>query len=971
VGRIQEIKARADAEMAQQQGMQQMPEQSPVAAPQPGLSEASRDKPMSRIQQIKMQADAAMAQNAEKQDKRFPYNAQQNREQGSPYPDYVFTRNPKEYRNLTPEQREVRKNYEQSRNDDRLRKLKLVGQEAVASPLQVADIGHGLYNLGNMATSAIGLTDPNPYREEEMPSHRIKQAMAEYTPIDLLKYQPQNASERVVKSGIGIGGSAFTGGGIGTLVKGLSKAGSTASMLGKAATKVQPYTTALLGAPETAGQAAALGGAGAAIGSGIQALAENDINASPYLLGTLAALQAAKGGKWAAGKIKGALPENQGSRIAASRLKGVIGEENIEKAIKNIQEGRSTPSMYGHRPTTAELANTEGLSMLEDAYRGSPSHKELSENLTSRGISNEAAKRNELARARGEGAEAGLATKERVLEHEAGEKVARQAKVDEALKDFSDVSSPEDTGKAIREGVESELDSRKKARGIESNDKYEYVRNLDERIPTGRAEAYLDIEIARFGRNSKMRRALQTVRNMFGKEEALNRYGLPQLDNRGRPKMVDQLADRLVSVREEIGDLRNAAIKAGNKKLALKYGETLKQLDLDFDVNPKISESWKTYVKESIPVNQIDQDPFFKSILKETDYTSGHVIPDSGIPNKLVNASEASQSVAHKFMNMFGKNKEVMKSVQGYVNQNVLDSILDVNGVPSEAKIASYLKKNKGSLTLYPGLETKLANARNAGKFFHQVGDEAVKESTKIYKDMFKAVTDSAPEKVVNNLLSGTNKTEKLTKLLDIMNKDTSGQALEGLRRAFVDHVSEEAASAIKFTNFYKAHKKELSRVMLEPQMKFLEELNKHYLDQRNIQAHVTGPRTGSQTAQRLRTQQEVERTLERTLPETILDEMLQSSGGAAAAYLKKGPGGASLVSAIKGASKWYTNAVSSSVQKNMQKAMLNPEFAEMTLLDMTKKGAKEKAKTLAGQWAKSYIKGYAIKPIATDKEEE
>lgn len=981
MSRIQEIKARADAEMAQQGAMQQVP----VAAPQgAGLPGISGETPMSRIQQIKMQADAAMAEEAQKQDKHFPYNAQQNRAQGSPYPEYVFTRNPKEYRNLTPEQLKVRKDYQNLRNDDRLRKLKLVGQEAIASPLMTADIGHGLYNLGNMITSGVGLTNSNPFREEEMPSHKIKQAMAEYTPINLLKYQPQNAAERVVKSGIGIGGSALTGGGVGSIVKGLSKAGSAASMLGKAATKVQPYTTALLGAPETLGQAAALGGTGAALGGGMQGLAENGVNASPYLLATLAALSAAKGGKWAAGKIKGALPENQGASVAASRLKGVIGEENIEKAIKNLQEGQNTPSMYGHRPTTAELANTEGLSMLEDAYRGSPSHKEISESITSRNISNESAKQRALELARGEGSEAGLATKERVLAHEAeqqgyrqSEDAAKQAEkhtlVDQAMKEFEDTSTPANTGNVIRKGVKEELESTKAARREKAGEKYDVVKNMEDRVPTTNVMKGITEELKDMDPALPEVKKIKELQKLFEQEPGKNKYGLQLLDEKGRPVYVDKQARVLNKTRAKLNALKKQADISGDTVMSRVYANAKKNLDLDFEAVPQVSESWKTYAKESVPVNQINQDPFFKSILKETDYASGHVIPDSGIPHKLVNASEASQSVASKFMNMFGKNKEVMKSVQGYINQNVLDSILDVNGVPNEAKIAAYLKKNQGSLTLYPELETKIANARNAGKFFHQVGDAAVKESGDAYKGMLKAVTDSTPEKLVNNLLTGTDKARKIDSILEVVNKDKTGQSLEGLRRAFVDHVSEQAVTPLKFTNFYKSHRAELGKIMTEKQMEFLSEINKHYLDKKNIQAHVNPPgsATGTQTAQRLRTQKEVEGTLERTLPETILDEMLQSSGGAAATYLKKGPGGASLVSAIKGASKWYTNAVSSSVQKNMQKAMLSPSFAEMMMTNMTTKAGKAEAQTLAGKWAKDYIKGYAIKPITKKREEK
>lgn len=1002
MSRIQEIKARADAEMAQQGAMQQVPVSAPQGAGLPGIS---GETPMSRIQQIKMQADAAMAEEAQKQDKHFPYNAQQNRAQGSPYPEYVFTgpsrtlRPPLlNYENLTKEQKEVRSKYLKDKDADQKRRLKFLTQEVAGSPLGLADFGHGLYNLGNMITSGVGLTNSNTFREEEMPSHKIKQAMSEYTPIDLLKYQPQNSAERIAKGTIGTAGAALAGAGLGSLVSGLGAAGGAASeapgmlaslagrapMLSRGAAAIEPYTTALLGAPQTLGAAATMGGIGGALGGGMQALAENGINASPYLLATLAALSAAKGGKWAAGKIKAKLPEAQGKKIAAERIKAVIGEDKLERALENIQEGQKAGSTYGHNPTTAELANNEGFSMMEDAFRGSPGHKEVGESLTSRYQSQEAAKQRALELARGEGSEAGLATKERVLAHEAeqqgyrqSEDAAKQAEkqtlVDQAMKEFEDTSTPANTGNVIRKGVKEELESTKAVRREKAGEKYDVVKNMEDRVPTtnvmkGIAEELKDMDPA-----LPEVKKIKELQKLFEQEPGKNKYGLQLLDEKGRPVYVDKQARVLNKTRAKLNALKKQADISGDTVMSRVYANAKKNLDLDFEAVPQVSESWKTYAKESVPVNQINQDPFFKSILKETDYASGHVIPDSGIPHKLVNAAESSHSVASKFMNMFGKNKEVMKSVQGYINQNVLDSILDVNGVPSEAKIAAYLKKNQGSLTLYPELETKIANARNAGKFFHQVGDAAVKESGQVYKDMLKAVTESAPEKVVNNLLTGTNTSGKIDSILEVVNKDKTGQSMEGLRRAFVDHISEQVTTPVKFTNFYKAHKKDLGRIMTDKQMEFLSELNKHYMDKKNIQAHVNPPGsgTGSQTAPRTRVQQEIEKTLEMSLPQTILNEMLQSSGGAAATYLKKGVPGAASVSAAKGGWKWYKNAVSSSVQKNIQKSMLSPSFAEMMITDMTTKAGKAEAQTLAGKWAKDYIKGYAIKPITKKREEK
>lgn len=895
----------------------------------------------------------------------LPYNEEQNRAQGNPYPDYVFTDFSGARRlGLNEEQMDIRNKYLEQKREDQFRKLKLYGQSALRAPLTVPDIGHNLYNAGASITNALGLTDAKPYTEEELPSHHIRKALQDHTPINLNAYEPQTKKERI--------GTAGIEGGVGTLA---SLAVGTGA---KIASKVVPYFPKLVaaipkvaskvfGSANTSGQALAATGIGSGIGGGVQALQEEGVNVAPLVAGVALGLPAYGAVKNAAKGIKKIIPKgpaHEGFREASRHIENIVGKDNIPGTLDSINRGLSEKSSYGHRPTTAELANNPGISIAQETLRGSLAHPDLPESISSRSSENYAAKNKALSKFRGEGSEGATAAQEYLTRHEDARAASKDASLKNALEPLSKHTPSERAGQVVRKAMQEELDAAKAERHKKVGDKYDVVKNLEERVPSTRALKVLQDEMSTLGKDSKLRKRLEYVLKQVGSDNAYDRKGNVLLKTNKR-------ASELAGARGEINGLLGEAYASGDKNLARIYRSVIEGLDLDLESHPQIGDAWKTYAKESKRVNAIESDPVFSSILKKTDYGSGYNIPDSGVLKKLVNSAESSKSVAQKFKGIFGKNKKMMSEVEGYINKKVFDKILDQDGVPTEAKINQYRKNNEGAFELYDHLDVRLENTRNATKFLNDVGNKAYNETTKQYKEMFKTVTGSKPEKMAQQLFESRNSKDKIKALYDILKQDETGKALEGGRRAVIDYVSAKSKTPTKFTEFYKNHPENLLEAFGEgsPEMKFLGELNERYLKRLEVEGHASvGNR--SHTASALKTMGHL-KELQKSLGKTILDDAASSAAPTIVAGFAKGPVAATVVAGTKGGWKWYRNAVRQSMEKVVQESLLDANYMKMVLEDLSKKGGEKAAKGFMRQWRLDKVNGYAVSQFGKNSKEE
>lgn len=839
----------------------------------------------------------------------------------------------------TPANKESRASYDKKM----LHFGKITNQSAAKGITNLPNIPQGLYNVGAMGANLLG-ANLKGFSEEEMPGYHIQKGLKDYGGIDLNSEHPENGAERIYSSIVeGAAGTAL-GGGLGAASKAIP-------YLGKAA-------GALLGTPQTAGQVGALAATGGTISGALQTLQEAGIDTSPLIMATAAlpigraAISGAKTLARLPGKVNNLRPSKVGYNDAARNLQTIIGKEQVPGAIESINKGTSNPSSFGYEPTSAELALNPGLSMLQETYRGSTKHPELSQGISERTNANIRAKNNKLTEFQPEGPAGGVAAQEHVNDF---------AK----MKDnsgFEKTATPSEAGAAIRKGLKDELGSRTLDRYKKAGDKYEVIENIQGRTPATSANAYINKRLDSLGPESTLRAPLIKLQKLLKGEKAKTKRGDPYGE-------VNPKVSHLSQTRTEINGFLGESLRSGNKTLSKIYRDVKNALDVDLEGHPEVSDAWKKYAEASGPVNEIDLEPTFKKIMKSTDYNAHDVLPNSGVPREIVSASEKSQSVAEKFKNLLGDKKEVMEPVKGYINNKVIKETVDKYGNPSLEKIHKFKEKYPGAFTLYDHLDTKLKNMSNATKFLSDISEKNYKDTTRVYDNMFKSVVGSKPDKMAQSLFQGGDSTKKIDMYTKILKTDKTGQAWEGAKRATMDYISEQAESPAKFTKFYKGNLENLKRVVGPEEMHFLGELNDRYKSASEVVKQSNT--TNSSTLARDMTRKNVERLVNKGLGRTILDESVNSTTGIITGHLSKVPGGKLLGAATGGAYKWYNNAISSSMQKNVHRALLEPSYLKMMLEDITTKQGKEAAKKLMGEWNKQRLSGYAIGQFGAEANED
>jgi len=814
---------------------------------------------------------------------------------------------------------------------------KLQNQAVGRAATNLPNIPQGTYNLGAMGANLLG-ANLKGFSEDEMPGHYIQKGL-KHVGVDLNAEKAQNDGERLFESLIEGGAGAAMGGGLGAASKGIP-------YLGKAA-------GALLGSPETAGQVGALAGAGAAISGALKTLQDAGIDTSPLMLG-VAALPAAratyagmKGIAKIPGKINNLRPSVVGHNDALRGLESIMGRENIPSAIESINQSNANQSSFGYKPTTAEVVKNPGLSMLQETYRGMTKHPEVSQGISERTNQNIGAVKNRIEELQPKGPSGPAATQEYFENF---------AKMPEDHEFYKTTSAPE-AGTAIRKGLKEELSSRKSKRRADVGDEWSEIDKIKDRLNPKNTHAYLDEELRKLANNSDARQPLEYMKGLLeGDKATIGGHQIPSL----HPEVY-----KLSSASKNINKKMKLAKRAGDDELVRIYSGAKEALNNDLKSHPQVESARKNYAQAKKPENEIALHGTFKKILKTSDYDATDLLPDSSVPREIVSSAAKSESIASDFMKLLGDKKEVMEPVKGYINNKIINDIVDKNGNPSLAKIHKFKEKYPGAFTIYKNLDIKLKNSSNATKFLNDLGEKNYRETTKIYDATFKSVVGSKPEKMVQNLLQSGNPDKKIAMYTKILDTDKTGQAWEGARRATMDYISEKAASPAGFVKFYQGNVNSLKKIVGPEEMHFLTELNKRYSDVSDVvKQSIT---TNSATGARLANQKAVNNVVDKSLGRTILDDAVTSTNAIISGHLSKVPGGKILGAISSGAYKWYQNAVSSSMQKTVQRALLEPSYAKMLLEDITTKHGKEAAKKFMGEWRNQYLSGYSIGQHASD----
>jgi hypothetical protein len=837
--------------------------------------------------------------------------------------------------------------------------MRFIGEGLASGAISIADLPQDIASLVNIGLGKAGL--PVPDIELPRPSGYIKKGL-KHIGVNL-DTEAKTPSQRIAKHGAEFAGSFIGGGGLGAGLKALG-----------AVRHVPALATAgkFLGAPKNALDLAKMGSLGAAIGSTSGAAQEVGISPLAADIGatflTPAGISAAKHGLKKAGhygmtavspKYREATQRSAAQKEASEYLRGMVGEKNIPEVLENLSAAEApTVPLVGYEGTTAEKARNVGLSQLERAKQG-----QIGGIAEQRAIDNEAIRRalEEMAPT-----EHGIfSTKEHLGEIERG----LESEAHKATGEIAHRVKPEEAGQHIRKTVSEKLGHHEAERAAATAPLYEKVESLKKGIKPLESQSLIDkkLEVAR--PNSALSNNLIKVRKMLTanvkgapteveikemiKSGEYKKFGGEKLTLPGSTYPLPKELDETI---KEVSDMIGKARSMGANSRAKALSEVKDALLKDLEVVPEIKEARAAYHEYSKPISEIEEHRTIGQIVARDKFNKEYTVGAAEIPDKIINSSMKSLKDSKDLLTQIGHDKDTMRAVEGYINNEILSEVTDVLGNVDVNKLEKWRQQNEGAFKIYPHLSTKLKNLQNAQSFVNHAKVKNMKESDSYFKGAFKAFSGEDPTRYVKNLLQGEHRAEKVREAVKLSKKNGSDSALEGLRRGFVEDIKDSIGLASidakgmnnisynKFKQYMKSNEKALREVFDENQVSVLKQIEKS-LEKRAF-SETVGRAVDSSTSPNI----SILRALEE-IPSGIFRKTVGKIVGVGPVldFLHK-----------------YQNKIKIDAKNELiNRALTDTETAKMLLTPLNEKSFSQKMKEYMND------RSYLLTPIISSKEEE
>lgn len=710
-------------------------------------------------------------------------------------------------------------------------------------------------------------------------------------------------------------------------------------------------TTALrtgVNALKGATKATALGGAIGGVSGAAQELGANPLAAD--IVSSLALPTAIKAPLVAGRTAKNFLTGEYAKRAASNHLMERVGHENVPQALENITQHEQSGFPFGYQGTTAEIANSPGLSQLQRAKQGSLPQ-----------LAERHAQDNEALRQALENLAPGHAGIEATQQHlgnlEKGFE-ATQAKalgpLEKALEPFHARVNAEEAGGTVRNRLVENRDKLKEERKAATQPLADQVKANKTPLSPAHALDYIKEELKTA--KGEIRNALQEVRQELApnakkaaKPKVMSREDTLAELKRRYPKISHEAVERaypvegtaptpkkptaaeLQGVLDVLNDKIETAKRGGEKKLSLKMSQVKENLLKDLEEIPEEQEFRSAYREKSKPINEIEEHPVLGKAVEKDIYEQNFKINDSQVSSKVINEAFKTPENSRALNKQIGKDAAARNAVEGYVHDQIMRDVVRPDGTVNMKTLETWKNKRPGVFEIYPNLKTKLKNLSNAQYFVTETMRKNKKFQDSHFKGAFESVLGERPERVIPSVLRGLNVPQKIETIIDLTKTDKSGAAFEGFRRGFIDHLHHSTKTAAldtkgnatmsypKFNNYLYNHKDALKKVFEPDQIKVLDDVNG--LLKRRQQVATVGKAVGSDTAANI----------------SVLGGLMQYSKEN---LLKVLPG----KGFVKFIAKWGNKALDYRMNKLIDQALLDPSFAKLLLTPMKEKTTAEKA---------------------------
>lgn len=777
-------------------------------------------------------------------------------------------------------------------------------------------------------------------------------------------YEPKTAPGRILHAGSEFGGDMIGAIGIGKSIakagiKGVQKlAPEGAGLLKRAATAVVntlKNPAELFGNPQTLKEAGKMTATGVGLGAGSQTLQEGGVSPLVADIASGTALLTHPIYKMIAEKRAYGKALNSVENQALRDLENQIGSENIDKVLKNLD--KSKPSLVkGYEPSTAEVANNTALSQVHRAYE---SHSPL--------LGENKEKGSHVLRSAVEELFPENASIQSLPSHLSNVKKGRESNVkdalDEALESRSslignakEAYNPENTGNVVRKGIENKVDALERLRTQKTDPLYKAVEDIRETIPAQNAYDFIDHSINYLGVKNPVFADLLEIKRALKPNSltAENKKILDEIENSVySDKIKDQMKKELgvdnISVNPTPGELDNVKKLINEKiKFAKKSGDAtrvrylsqLKQkLVEDLEVVPEAALATKTYRQYSQPITDITGDRALKKAIDQDIYKNAYKIGPAEIP-KLFTDSTSSIRNAQNLIKTLRNDTKTLNTLKEHLYQDFIANVVDSKGNVKISAIESWMKSHPGSSVLDPQFGKKL-NSLGQAQARVDYATKQLKRFDKIHDtEAFKNVLGKNGEgvdsgKIIQNILSGNNRVNKVKEIINLTKLDKTGKSLEGFRHGVIDDIlNKTGLSSInanevqnisydKLRKYMSSNKDALKLILLPEQMETLR--NVENILKKRTQIQTVGKGTGSDTTGKMRITDTVLETVGKHAEKGIIKELLSN--------LHLGtPVAHAVIESAKNVNKRKALKLDKSKKQFMDQFLASPSFAKENL---------------------------------------
>lgn len=638
---------------------------------------------------------------------------------------------------------------------------------------------------------------------------------------------------------------------------------------------------------------------------------------------------------------------------ASSFLQQKVGEKNIPEVIGkiessetpfkgniNIGESGLNEGNAAYRPLTADIADNVGISQY---------HRAKAENIPEIGkrrLSNEEVLQREIdnlasKKASPQDSQEFAASERNSYKGQIDlENIELNQKIDREAMKFEPTSNAEEAGQKTQDYLAKRVSEIEKDAQVKSGPLYEAakVKNLED-TPKG-AFDYIEEQMKDNSRASDVHRDMKKAKIAI--ENAITDSGSSQkkIISDIKKQYKDDIAMRDIALKE-VGDVPRGTYNAGRLDKArreisrilegVQYQEKdrrriltnlVEKLDADMESIPEIFEARKVYREVMAPANIITENPILGKIIKQDGgFTRPFTVTHSEIPEKVIRGSKSVEGAKALISESAGlgtaEHKEMLDVLKSYVNSDILANFVEKNGKVNPDKFASWKKANPGAFILDPKLDVKLKDLRNAQ--IHV--DRTIKQNEELLSNFYKkSMTELLgpnlegvnPDKIAGRILGGADSESVMRETIELLSKDKTGNALEGLKRSVIDDLNSKFKSDkftfATFNNYLEKNKGSLSKLFTEDQMDVLDKVRDSLKKQAVMERSGRG--TGSNTSANL------------------MENLAEKTSGKASKALF----GAGSSSMIKGALDYIKNIGEAGKIKYLEKALLEPKMAKFLL---------------------------------------